>query len=256
MGFTYVLLVCLAGGAYASQASPFELIRSSNWEDRYDGTKMLLANYSLSDPAVQRALINLLQRESDDPKWEEDEESLTHEDYYDDLLSGAVQKIATTYHNKAAFFALTHSNYNADSEFGRWLATQPGAFPILLAQTKDHSNPVRNGLAHQVLAFAILFCRTPDQKQTCGYIDQRYGQLMANFRSMARDPGNENRRVTGTMCLSICGTKEDLAWMRSIAQTATDAEYKGLLRLLIPNLEQRLQLPPSPSLAQSPATAH
>lgn len=90
---------------------------------------MLVANYPLSDPKIQQTLIQLLERESADPKWEELDELQPHENYYGDVLMGTVQKIATTYHNKAAFYALTHSNYNADSDFGRWLAAQPDALP-------------------------------------------------------------------------------------------------------------------------------
>ena len=250
------VLVYLVAGA-STPPSPFALILSSNWEDRYDGAKMLVANHPLSDPAIQSILIKLFERESADPKWEDLDELLPYEDYYNELLFGTVQKIATTYHSKVAFYALTHANYNADSEFGRWLATQPEALPILLAQTKDESNCLLNDVAHQVLAFAISFCPPDNQKPTCDYVNKQRDTLMNHFRTLARDFGNEDHWVTGIVCLSICGTTNDLAWMKETA-VAANPKVRGFLPLFIENLEERLGLPitPRPPVSPPPQTAH
>lgn len=161
-----LLLLALFPSAGQVAASPFTQIQSSNWEDRYDGAKMLVANYPLSDPKIQQTLIKLLDRESANRDFGELDELEPYEDYYGEVLMGTAQKIATTYHNRAALYALTHSNYNADSEFGRWLAIQPEAFPILLAQTRKASNSWLRDQAEEVLAFAVSFCPPENQKKT------------------------------------------------------------------------------------------
>lgn len=246
MLLTALLLAYISGGASAPP-SPFTLIRSSNWEDRYDGAKLLIANYPLFDPKIRLTFIKLLERESADPNWEELDELEPHEDYYDELLTSVVQKIATTYHNKAAFYALTHCNYNASSELGRWLATQPEAFPVLLTQAKDDPNLGLRGLADQVLAYAVSFCPPENKKQTCTNVNQRRDALMMHFRALAHDLGDQNRYTTGIVCLSICGTNEDLAWMKSTRFAASDPSFVHFLGTFMRQLEKRLGLPLTPN---------
>jgi hypothetical protein len=242
-----LLLIAHAAGGAPTPPSPFTMIQSANWEDRYDGAKLLIANYPLSDPAIQQTLIQLLDRESADPNWGELDELQSHEDYYDDLLTGAVQKIATTYHSKAAFYSLTHSIYNASSEFGRWLATQPQAFPILVAQTKENTNSWLRDQADEVLAFAVSFCPPANQKQTCSFINRRRGKLMAHFRNLAHDLGDQSHYVPGIVCLSICGTPDDLAWMKRARNEAADLQLAHFLGTFTRELEKRLGLPLTPN---------
>lgn len=257
MLLTLLLLAYIFGGASAPP-SPFTLIQSSNWEDRYDGAKLLIANYPLSDPKIQQTLINLLKREDADPNWEELEELEPYEDYYDSLLTGAVQKIAATYHNKSAFYTLTHGNYNADSQFGHWLATQPEAFPILLTQAKDDPNLGLRRLANEVLAYAVSFCPPGNQEKTCKHINQRRNELMAHFRTLAHNLKNDNEWYTGVVCLSICGTSKDLAWMKNLQSERLNVDLARTLNLYIPDLEKHLGVPvtPNPPLPAPPSLSH
>lgn len=252
MLLTLLLLACFLGGASAPP-SPFSLIYSPNWEDRYDGAKMLVKDYPPSDPKIQGALIKLLERESLNPKWEELAELDLYEDYYGEVLMKTVQQIALTYHNEAAFYALVHSVYNADSEFGRWLATQPGAFAILISQTTDARNPVLQRVTSEVLAFAVSFCPPGNQKKTCAWVNRRRDALMATFRGLAHDLANQEHYGTGIICLSICGTRDDLAWMQSL-ESSPDRDLADFVPLFIQQLEKRLGLPltPNPPLALPP----
>lgn len=84
---------------------------------------------------------------------------------------------------------------------------------------------------------------------------------MERFRSLAQDLGNDENWYTGIACLSICGTKEDLAWMGSLQKGTSDRQLAQTLRIYIPELEKHLGLPltpnpPLPAAQQTSETAH
>src|ERR1019366_2701359 len=106
-------------------------LNSNNMETRIAAVQVLSTNpEALSDTEVQSAVITLYNRESSDPDWGGKAEFLDFEKYDDALLS-AVQSIAAKSGRPDAWKALAEGNYNDDSQFAKWLAQQPGAFPIL-----------------------------------------------------------------------------------------------------------------------------
>lgn len=92
------------------------------------------------------------------------------------------------------------------------------------------------------------------------YINQRRDSLMGHFRSLAHDLGKQDDWVTGIVCLSICGTAGDLAWMKSLRSASDNRDVADFVPLFIQNLEKHLGLPltPLPPVASRPpqASAH
>jgi len=70
---------------------------------------------------------------------------------------------------------------------------------------------------------------------------------MADFRSLAHDLGNDDHWYTGVVCLSICGTREDLAWMKNLQLRASSPDLARALGIYVPELEKHLGLPPAPN---------
>jgi hypothetical protein len=190
---------------------------------------------SLSDPATQRALSSLLERESKDPQWEGKAEFLGYEEYYDSL-SSAVQQIAVQHHSAEAWKVLLRSNYNDDSRFAKWIAAQSEALDYLFTLSNDKNEIVR-ARASFVLAEALARCEPALQDQTCAAAIKKRSEILQLLRRNAKLVESPAAQLSAVRGLGICGTREDLDLLGGLAGTNTNRWFA----LFVHKAEQQIQ---------------
>jgi|GEM_PF-6274802 len=111
--------------------SPSEMSKPMTWRQRQTALHSTLKKYPMSDVAMQTGIVKLFERETDNPNWGEEAEYQDFDDYYEEV-SQLCQRVAQSFHRADAWRALVFSTYNATSDFGLWLVSQPESFPLLL----------------------------------------------------------------------------------------------------------------------------
>ncbi len=204
------LAAALLGSAGKDYSSPSEMQNAPTWQARQEALHNVLKHYPLSDPATQAGIVKLFERESNDPEWGDLEEGLFYENYYEEV-SDACQKVAETYGSKAAWYALVHSNYNADSLFGLWLASLPESLPLLLSMSNSNLE-VERDRATVMLAEALQRCYQANAKD-CFPVLAKRDVILLTVREKARsiDP------TFAVVALGVCGTAEDLLLLQELA---------------------------------------
>jgi len=164
-----LLLLVLMNSRGYGRAHPYPppkgMLTVPEWKGRRAALDQALQHYPLSDPAMQDAVVQLLNREENDPEWQERDELLDFEQYEEKLFE-LNQKIAVTYNNEAAWRALVYTNYNSTSSWGLWLIQQPQAIKLILTMLQD-SNEIIRGRAAELLAELIQDCNSKPDGATC-----------------------------------------------------------------------------------------
>ncbi len=179
----------------------------------------VLAHRDISDPAVQAGIIRLFDREINDPKWEEWEEETPYENYYGEL-GDLCQKIATQYHNEAAWHAMIYSNYNEDSPWGLWLAAQPEAFPYIWSMAHSQTG-FYAGRGTQLLAEALVRCYNPGTPNCAAPLAKR-SEILALIRGRLMSP-EDGISSAAIIALGVCGTGKDVEILRKTVDIMRDA---------------------------------
>ena len=193
-------------------------LNSNNMETRIAAVQVLSTNpEALSDTEVQSAVITLYNRESSDPDWGGKAEFLDFEKYDDALLS-AVQSIAAKSGRPDAWKALAEGNYNDDSQFAKWLAQQPGAFPILLQlsvssaldtaqKNEKNAGPNRNEILRGNITFVLA--------ETCSLAGQHCDQVLPILRTRLADK-SDWIKLAAVRGLGLCGTASDVKLLQQM----------------------------------------
>ncbi len=207
--------------------------------------KVVASKEPLAKPEVRRVVIKDLNQSNHDPDWEQLNEKLEYEEYYSDLLS-TTEKIATLYHDPAAWQTLVSSIYNDDSPFALWLAAQPEALPTLLDFAHQSKDVDTEGRALYVLAEALERCTSGLSDKTCAPVNQRRGEILELLRQGLQNPHVSIPSVRG---LGICGEKQDLALLDQ-AQPAPSGQdspevgrhfFEKIVRKAQQQIESRLE---------------
>ena len=116
----------LVAGLSAATAfdTPLEMSKAPNWQERQRALHSVLQKYKFSDPEFRTGVVQLFSRETDDPKWQEEAEYDDFNEYYTEL-SELCKRVAQTYRQLGAWRSLVFAAYNPDSEYGKWLVSQP-----------------------------------------------------------------------------------------------------------------------------------
>ncbi|MDQ2842073.1 MAG: hypothetical protein M3Y72_13730 [Acidobacteriota bacterium] len=174
----------------------------------------VLARYKLSDPAMQAGVVQLLNRESNDLKWEELDEEIWYENYYGDVWE-LCRKIAIQYDNQDAWHAILYANYNEDSSWGLGLAAAPAAFHLLVEMAHD-SRSFYASRGTRLLAEALVRCYAP-AAPNCSAVLAKKQQILALIRERLSSP-HEDLSVPATVVLGVSGTKEDIPFLKERSQ--------------------------------------
>jgi hypothetical protein len=186
--------------------------------------RMLLSDDLLAEPQTRRAVIRLLNHDTTDPKSRSFAESLQWQEYYG-KLGEVVQKIAAEYHDRTAWDALVSSAYNAPSDFGEWLASQPDAVDSLWAFRTSENQYVRANVT-VVLGMALGRCETKNPDPSCEAILSKKADVLAFLRKNAFDDLKGNSLAV--IALGYCGDREDgarLGRTRPSKMPADDMKY-------------------------------
>jgi hypothetical protein len=215
--------LALTGTGSSADRAAIQQLQSPDWEKRAAALRAIVANHgdTLTDLSVQRTLSQLLERESAGPGWGGKSEFVAYSDYYT-LLLETLQTIATEFNSPFAWKALTRSNYDDNSKFAKWMATQPQAIEYLLALTKD-GNEVIRARASFVLAKALGRCSPPaDPDRRCGAAIHESDEILMLLRKNARNARSSIEQLSAVRGLGICGGTEDLALLEELSRTNND----------------------------------
>lgn len=211
------------GTARSADRAAIQQLQSSDWEKRDAALRAIVANHgdALADLGVQRTLSQLLERESGGPGWGGKSEFVAYADYYT-LLLETLQTIATKFNSPFAWKALARSNYDDNSKFAEWMATQPQAVEYLLVLTKD-GNEIIRARAGLVLARALGRCSAAsDADRSCGAAIHESDEILTLLRKNARDARSSIEQLSAIRGLGICGGTEDLALLEGLSRTNND----------------------------------
>ena len=171
------------------------------------------------------AVIDLLARETSNPNWEELAEGPDFESYYSTLLM-TVRAIATDTGNPRAFRALVNSQYNPDSEFGRWLSAQPQALSAIEENLKS-TYPIQRAFAIQMLAQAAVHSDKQELRQKSRTIAE----------SKAVDEKENGFILTSAMkALTTLGGPASVATLTQIADTDPNPDIQKYARACLKHL--------------------
>lgn len=204
--------LCIAASAAlwgSDYNSPSRMADAPSWRSRASALQRVLAQHPLSDPAVQEGILKMLTRESNDPNWEALDEDLGYESYYGDLLAYG-QRIATEFHNAAAFPVLTHTYYNEDSPFAEWLVAQPGVLAPLIETASDGSSSETRAV--WLLGEVLARCARPNAPD-CSAAREKRDQILSLIRRRAEAPTTQ---FSAIVALGLCGTRQDLSLLKKI----------------------------------------
>jgi hypothetical protein len=164
---------------------------------------------------MQGAVVQLFNREENDPEWQERDELLDFEQYEERLID-LNKKIALTYNNEAAWHALVYCNYNPDSELGLWMIQQPQAVKLLFNMLED-SNEVKRGNASQLLAQLIQDCEGKPDGPTCSIVKPRRGRILSEIHQRIEELPDDQISFD-LLALGICGTESDVAFLDDVIE--------------------------------------
>jgi hypothetical protein len=188
------------------------VFEGSQWDQRQEALHAALKQYPLSSPEMQTAIIRLLERETADPKWYMEAEGDEFNNYYEELAE-LCQQSAKRYHNKQAWHALSYSNYNSESRFGRWLAGQPETFSVFWEMSASR-NPYLAGKALEMLGESLEFCQDGEGHCT----EPVKANRTAILRLIRRKAKAESDVATGAIvALGECGSKDDVRFLEQRA---------------------------------------
>ncbi len=208
LAFVAVATLAFSGDKYDS---PLHMKNAPTWQERQSALDEILKRYSMYEPIMQSGIVQLFQRESRDPNWSDLAEEEPYDAYYD-KLSELCQSVAQTYHNNAAWQALIFSNYNEDSNLGKWLAAQPEALPAFLQMLRDPNLGMRDrGI--MLLAESLQQCNGSKNVKCTAVLTKRDEISSIIRRRIFTSPGEG----IGIKALGICGTQEDLGLLENVA---------------------------------------
>ncbi len=199
---------------------------------RIAGTKSLY-----EDPSVQNSVIQLLSSETVNPdRGELAETQQLYEDFYGQLLD-TTKAIAVRTNNRQAWLALARANYNADAEYGRWLAIQPQAIPAFIQLSSSPQEMIR-GQMLCVMAYTIKSCNENPRLSISG----RMKQLETIIRRHAAEDPSPVVTSSEIVALGICGTMADIPLLESLRGSAVpNQEEKYWLNRNIDTQEQAIR---------------
>jgi len=205
-------------GQTSPSPSPAATAHAPAWVGERQALRQALKQYPLSDPAMQAKVVRTFQQETKEARVGDIGED-TNLEWWDDELRQICKKIATTYGNKSAWYALMESNYAPDSQEGIWLTRQPHSYALIIDRFR-HSKGLPQDDAAIMLAELLEDCRTKSAEiATCRQVETEREHIISTIRQRILDLPDENQGPT-IDALAICGSQSDLAFLDQVADRA------------------------------------
>jgi hypothetical protein len=193
--------------------------KAPTWQERQKALHAVLQKYSLSDPELRTGVVQLFNRETDDPKWEEEAEFDDFNRYYDEL-SQLCQRVAQTYHQQDAWRSLVFAAYNPDSRFGKWLVSQPESLPFFLEMSQS-TNTWESGQGLQMLGEVLQFCQGSSKSPQCLGVAKQRNDILDAIRKKAVSDSDD----AGAAILAL-GNSGDLSDIKLLESRASVLQKK------------------------------
>lgn len=193
--------------------TPLDMSKAPTWQERQKALHAVLQKHGLSDPELRSGVVKLFNRETDDPKWQEEAEFDDFNQYYEEV-SQICQRVAQTYHQQDAWRALVFSPYNPDSRFGKWLVSQPESLPFFLEMSKS-TNTSLAGQGLQMLGEALQFCQGSNISPQCSEIAMQRNDILNAIRQKAVSDADD--ASDAILALGTCGDLSDITRLESRA---------------------------------------
>jgi hypothetical protein len=186
--------------------------KAPTWQERQKALHAVLQKHDLSDPELRSGVVQLFNRETDDPKWQEEAEFDDFNQYYEEV-SQLCQRVAQIYHQQDAWRSLVFSAYNPDSRFGKWLVSQPESLPLFLEMSQS-INPGMAGQGLEMLGEVLQFCQGSSTLQCSQVAKQRNDILTAIRKTALSDSDDAGNAIEA---LGKCGDLWDIKLLESRA---------------------------------------
>jgi hypothetical protein len=192
--------------------TPDKMLTAPTWQLREKALHTLLKASSLDDSEVQNGIIQLFERETDNPKWREEAELSDFNDYYGELMD-LTRGIAEKTHKKVAWRALVYSTYNPSSPYGRWLASQPDAYPFLIEMLHS-KDTVLSGFGSEMISETIANCEVLRDRCPKNIQDERE-EFLLHLRQIINSGSDHIGEEI--LALGNCGDASDMAFLEAKA---------------------------------------
>jgi hypothetical protein len=204
----------LSQGTKAGESRLGEL-RSGSILARYLALKSITAERDyISDLKLQRKIVELLIRESNDSNWGGKDEFSQYEQYYSALLD-AVQHIASECQSPPAWAALLRANFDDSSSLARWISSQPESMLYLLEMVNDKSDVVR-GRTCILLARELARCHALKDEGVCAGVNSHADEVLSVLRSQVKDAQSPWTQLGAVRSLGLCGEEQDIMLLKKL----------------------------------------
>jgi hypothetical protein len=210
MALKLVLALLFVAGVSpaANFDTPLEMSKAPTWRERQQALHVVLQKYKFSDPDVHTGIVQLFNRETDDPKWQDEAENDDAFNGYYEELSQLCKLVAQSYHQEDAWRSLVFAVYNPTSQYGQWLVTQPEAFPLFLEMSKSTNNLAWAGQGLQMLGLVLQFCHGSSTPY-CLEVAKQKNEILSTLRKVAVSDLDDVASAA-ILALGTCGDSTDI----------------------------------------------
>lgn len=207
-------LALVAAEAYGQSpyALPQSVLSKPTWEQREVAFHRMLRTHQVTDPIVQKTIIELMSHEATAPENAGAFESDKFQ-FYDQELLDLTMRFATQYHNEEAYAALAKIPFNPGSPVAELVVQHTGSMQIILG---DLNGPDRwrQGKAVELVGEIIRDCDAKPSLESCSLILPQRQKLLDMLRHQVRSEDPEWVGAAAIDALGNCGNEQDAVYFQ------------------------------------------
>jgi|GEM_PF-3055520 len=204
-------LVAAQGYGQSPYPLPQSVLSKPTWEEREVAFHKMLQTHKVTEPILQRTVIELMSHEATAPENEGAFESDKFQRYDEELID-LTMRFATQYHNEEAYAAFAKIPFNPGSPVAELVVQHTRSMQIIL---DDLNSPDRwrQGDAVQLIGEAIADCDAKPSIESCSLILPQRQRLLDMLRHRVRteDPDWVADAIDA---LGHCGDEQDAVYFQ------------------------------------------